>query len=378
VTAATASSRPLYHPGRRIPELDGVRGIAILLVLLFHFAGGTLPDGVVRNVTLIGWSGVDLFFVLSGFLLTGILLDTRESPRYFRSFYARRGLRTLPIYFIFLFVTLRIALPLAHTKGYFLQSVDSGSEIWYWTLLSNWHSPFEPAAGGPLSHLWSLAIEEQFYLVWPLAVFLARGVRLAWISLGLVVLSLTLRLFWPFDPAFPEVMYRWTPFRMEPLVLGALVAWVARQPALEKKVARAIPALFAVAAAGLCAVLAIAKDPTNLNPEMIRFGFTPIAVLYAIFVFQAGVAPAKNGWFSKALRAGWLRSFGKYSYAIYIVHLPLALAAVEGKEIASAQWGWPHALGSLVGGVSLSFALALLSWELIEKRFLALKSRFSA
>ena len=148
----------MIRPETRIKELDGVRGIAILLVLLHHFeppAG--LPTAIVAGAYL-GWSGVDLIFVLSGFLITGILLDTRDSPNYFTTFYARRALRILPLYFLTTLIYFRLE--------------PNPLERWFWSHLSNWKSAFGQDVPA-LSHFWSLAVEEQFYLVWPLVVILS-------------------------------------------------------------------------------------------------------------------------------------------------------------------------------------------------------------
>src|ERR1035441_9132865 len=120
---------------RVVEELNGVRGIAVLMVLLLHFGGR--PPGVPRLFTApfaLGWSGVDLFFVLSGFLITGILLDTRRATNYFSSFYARRILRIFPLYFLSVFVYFHVALPTAHRYGAWLSSSNAPA-IWYWCYL---------------------------------------------------------------------------------------------------------------------------------------------------------------------------------------------------------------------------------------------------
>ena len=150
-----------------IPALDGLRGIAILLVLIHHLTiyrpeGGL--DSWIAAVPLFGWCGVNLFFVLSGFLITGILLDTRDSPVFYRSFFARRVLRIFPLYYgvLFLgFVLAPLLLPMPDAYG--------RHQLWLWTYLANFAMPFgkgEPA----FSHFWSLCVEEQFYLVWPFLV----------------------------------------------------------------------------------------------------------------------------------------------------------------------------------------------------------------
>lgn len=355
--------------GKRIPELDGIRGVAILLVLVFHFGASTLPRGVIRDVATLGWSGVDLFFVLSGFLITGILLDTAGAPGYYRSFYARRMLRTFPLYFVYLAVMFFAILPAAKQFGFF---VKGGFEtLPYWLYLSNWTSPFENSLGGPFSHLWSLAVEEQFYLFWPLVVRYASPRALPLVCVALAIASFAFRNLWPVDPLFPEVVYRWTPARIEPIALGALVACAARKPQWVTRVR--IVAFYgaAVASAMLGATIAACDSTANLCPAMYRYGYTALAVLYALAVLHA----AARG--SRVLRSPLLGLFGKYSYGIYVIHFPVALAAIKLREIYGERMGVAFSLLSLAIGVTLSLAAAALSWRFLESPFLRLKCRFT-
>jgi len=162
--------RPFY------PALNGLRAVAILMVFVNHY--GALAIG--RTIPLMFWPGVDLFFVLSGFLITGILYDSRESERYFRDFYTRRALRIFPLYYGF-FVLVRILKPLLHL-------VYSPLFWSNWLYVSNlvrpwWGNPTEifwpQVTPTPvvLGALWSLCVEEQFYLVWPLLVLLLRSCK---------------------------------------------------------------------------------------------------------------------------------------------------------------------------------------------------------
>ncbi len=180
-----------------VPVLDGLRGLAILLVLLHHFANVYAPSAWTRNawhrVVGSGWCGVDLFFVLSGFLITGILHDARRGPGYFRNFYMRRVLRIFPLYYGVL-AALFLAYPLlAGSHQRFAALAEH--QPWLWLYAQN----FKVILSGDwvpcgMNHFWSLAVEEQFYLFWPFVVFACRRRTLLHVSVALVVLALAVRI----------------------------------------------------------------------------------------------------------------------------------------------------------------------------------------
>jgi peptidoglycan/LPS O-acetylase OafA/YrhL len=191
-------------PAGRIPALDGLRGVAILSVMAFHFwmfgttVGITFAERAYNSIASKGWVGVDLFFVLSGFLITGILYDSRQDPRYYRVFYARRTVRIFPLYYaslaLFFFLIPWILRSLHPVE---LVNVHTGAtaKLFAWTYLLNWIEGLKgfSVAPLPLQHFWSLAIEEQFYLVWPFLVLTLARRRLMWLCMGLMVLAFALR-----------------------------------------------------------------------------------------------------------------------------------------------------------------------------------------
>jgi len=194
----SALPRPLVSSSRRVPELDGLRGVAILLVLIYHGISDVLPPSGLparlMAVGRLGWSGVDLFFVLSGFLIGGILLDVRPSPNYFKTFYLRRAYRILPIYGVSMVLfSLRFIRP----GGVASLGVFSQSPIpWlsYVTFTQNlWMAALGSFGVGALAATWSLAVEEQFYLTAPLIVRKVDPKRLVLILLMVVAGSPLLR-----------------------------------------------------------------------------------------------------------------------------------------------------------------------------------------
>ena len=363
-----------------IPELDGVRGVAILLVLLFHFQL-TRPPWIPKALTypmLLGWSGVDLFFVLSGFLITRILIETRASPNYFSAFYARRALRILPLYLVAVFLAFRVGLPLAERVGI---PPDPGARLepWFWLHVSNWKSAFGEDFK-PLSHFWSLAIEEQFYAVWPLLVLLVPPRRLP-IACGAVALSSAgARIAAGVAGAPPEALHRLTIFRLDALAIGGLAASLFVVPERRHRLRARLGILAAVSGVALAALLVEGRGA--VSPAMTRFGYTAFALVDACLVLAAADRAGSPDRFAAVLRSPVLRAFGKYSYAIYVFHYPISLASERLFDAASA--GAPAGvrtglwLLSVAGGIGTSFLVAVVSWNLLEKRFLALKRLFVA
>jgi peptidoglycan/LPS O-acetylase OafA/YrhL len=368
--------------GGRAPilELDGVRGLAILLVMLFHFQG-TRPHLVPKALVypmIVGWSGVDLFFVLSGFLITGILIDTRDSENYFSSFYARRVLRIVPLYLIAVFLCFRIALPLARRWGVDLDP-DGSLEPWYWLHVSNWRSAFGRDVR-PLSHFWSLSIEEQFYLVWPAFVLWTKPRRLGAACAALAVTACVLRCLAAARGVPPEALHRLTVFRIDALAIGGLLAAVGRSAPGREWIRRRLRSGCALVGAALVALLVAGRGATS--PPMVRLGYTVFALLYAGLVFAAFDGAGSPGWLCRQLRRPTLRAFGRYSYAMYVFHYPIsvyqALVFEEWSRSASEPIRALLWLASVLFGIAASFAVGLLSWNLLEKHFLALKRYFVA
>ncbi len=362
--------------------LDGVRGAAILPVMVYHFWGlGATPlgaaDRAVWRVVGAGWVGVDLFFVLSGFLITGILLDARGSPRYFRDFYARRVLRIFPLYYAALValtvVGLAVALLTRHPALV--------PTLWCWLYVTNVAVAFLPGAEGPyyVGHFWSLAVEEQFYLVWPLVARRLGPRRLADACLWILATALALRVGLALGGAPPMAAYVLTPTRLDALAMGGLLACWARDGSGRAAAAGRLAApAFWVAAAVFVGAMVLQRSPRAEGPWVLTLGLTAAAAASAALI-QHAVGAAPQGRVAAALRAPWLVRLGALSYGLYVVHYPvhhLLTRVLAGREFAVLGSAIPFAAARTALGVAITYGLAWLSWNLLERRFLALKARY--
>jgi peptidoglycan/LPS O-acetylase OafA/YrhL len=370
-----------------LPALDGLRGLAIIAVMLYHgFLGLRWRVAWHQGIfgwTQAGWLGVDIFFVLSGFLITGILLDTKAASGYFRNFYARRFLRIIPVYYLILaivFFVLPWFIPF-NTPG--LKTIQH-RQLWLWTHLTNIGFVFNRKAWATsdwlgMSHFWSLAVEEQFYFAWPLVVFFLGRRQLKLACLGIVVFSFGLRLaLWNADPR-GGAMYFPTPCRLDGLAIGALTAILLRDKTFSASFARLARAGAVIAAAALLTLVAIRGGLFQTDKPALAFGIPAISILTA-----AGIAwiakPRAAGPLTALLNNRFLRFSGKYSYGLYLFHgmLRTAMDVVTPSGWLIRWTGSDLAGNMLFVGlfIATSYALALLSWHAWEKHWLKLKNRF--
>lgn len=379
--AASAKVRDIVNS--RITELDGVRGCAIILVLLFHCGTFNATNWQARLLRLgtgvsLGWSGVDLFFVLSGFLITGILLETKGCANYFSSFYARRVLRIFPLYMTFVLVFFWIALPIAHALGHGLE-VKASAQGWYWLYLSNWRVGLGLTHEDYLNHFWSLAIEEQFYLIWPFVVWVVSELQLMRLC-GLIILGcLALRtsLVSVLSPAAVEFL---TPFRIDTLAFGAVICLIFRNAEWTTQFRKQSNRILAVVSLGLIG-LVVFCGAISIDHVVIRtVGFTLFAALYACLVFGAAAASGGTGPIVTMLRKPFLRSFGKYSYGIYVIHMPVYIVTrrllTRAGDHFHRDYNALAAFCCVVICTLVSYGLARVSWRLLEQPFLRMKARF--
>jgi peptidoglycan/LPS O-acetylase OafA/YrhL len=369
-----------------IPALDGVRGLAILVVMVGHFNIGYHPayqfESWLKTLLVTGWWGVDLFFVLSGFLITGILLEAKGGNHYFRNFYLRRILRIFPLYYGFLFAFFVLA-PLVRPPqpgGPF--DGWQASQGWYWSYLSNyqilfpqWVRPF------PLSHFWTLAVEEQFYLFWPAVVLLTSRKGLLRVCLFCVVGSLLFRVWLNWMGVDPTAGYRLTPARLDTLAIGAALAVFVRDAGAWELI-RKYAGIGLLAAVAILVALSIpTRGFAQSSIEMQTLGYPVLAVLSSCLIVYAVDPLARATRLARFFGKRLMRILGKYSYAIYIFHFPLA-GVLE--RLGLTVQSFPRIAGSELPGMiaftliacAISLGLALLSWNLYEKHFLRLKRFF--
>lgn len=380
------------HPGTdHIPALDGLRGLAILLVLFLHFTillpENALEAGLVRFSSL-GTHGVDLFFVLSGFLVTRILLQAKGSPHYLKNFYMRRVLRIFPLYYTLVllsFVILPSLFFILPQLGQKLEGLDLSRQDWPWYVF--FASNFLSALQNQFSHdilgvSWSLAIEEHFYLVWPWIVlrFGTTGLRrILWVLVGA---ALVLRCYFWLEGWSPLQIYVVTFTRMDTIAIGALFALElsgrTAPPQVSEK--RRLLALFGAATCAMTGFFFAGwfdVATTQLN----TFMYTLIA-FYFLLLMKIAVYGQTHTWVRTLLANPWIRQIGKYSYAMYLLHMPVRYGVrffcLNEVQMRSFPGG-PLAGQVFFYGVAFAatFGLAALSWHLLEKRFLSLKKRYA-
>jgi peptidoglycan/LPS O-acetylase OafA/YrhL len=360
-----------------VPALDGVRGVAILLVLAAHFGGGRKFESTIMQaigqLMVGGWVGVDLFFVLSGFLITGILLKTLNQPEYYRSFYGRRILRVFPIYYLTLMVTFIIS--------------EGSHQPWHWYQYSfflfanNIAVVFYDNVGsvGPgliLSAFWSLAVEEQFYLFWPYLIRAATRSRLIfWLFLCCLIGPLVLRMLLV-NLGSTNGAYNLLLSRMDALAAGGLLALLLRRGALKDIPARIPIGIMCFSLAGLLGIGLLERTLAWNTSLMMTAGFDLTALGSFAFIWSVLIPNSPTQF---VCDARVLRFFGKYSYGMYVYHQIFQNYMMKYLYPIATRIFHSSALGAIMyffTAISLVTAVSVISFHLFEAKFLRLKTRF--
>ncbi len=361
---------------KHLPALDGLRGLAVLFVFVFHYGGGAKsPNQLLRGIghfIQAGWSGVTLFFILSGFLISGIIWDSRSTPGWRINFYMRRALRIFPLYYgslCLVFLTAVVAgkglLSLSRIWVYlcFLQNIpslsikanDVGSSLW-------------------LFHFWSLAVEEQFYLLWPYLLTRMRDIEQAKkLCLSVFLFSCLFRVVIWYSVADYIQYSNFLFTRAGELAIGSYLAMCFRDPILWPRLKALAPVTAIISISGFL-VAGIAGHSLALqNWQMFLVGLPGITFFFAALVVLA----LSEGYVSKVARVSGLRWLGGISYGVYVFHI--LFFPVFGWLVSTIA---PHAnrnlslaLNFIVAGI-LSTLLAWISFRYFETPFLKQRSRF--
>ena len=361
--------------GQHIRELDGVRAMAVWMVLIGHlYWGFKVPadtyDGMPRLIYQMishGWLGVDLFFILSGFLITGILLDSKQKPHYFRTFYWRRVLRILPIFYLCIFVMYFFY----GNAAYFLLSL---------VFLANFAGAFGVGTPHGPGVFWSLCIEEHFYLLWPFLVKYLSRRNLTILAMLIVTLTPALR-WWGVTRGMniDYEIYSYSWFRFDGLAMGALLAIWVRSEFATLRNSFLLAGLLLVGTV----VIAVAGLPFGIMGKTavgVGLRYTQVILVFGALVLTAVTLRGTPA--TMFLRNWFTDLSGKLSYCLYLIHLAVGdavyhlTAAYHDKLYARfGSFGWVSLRGVII--LAVSFALALFSQRFIEGPFLKLKNRFA-
>lgn len=367
---------------RHIAELDGLRGLAILMVLVHHVflmpGAASRMDQFLEKATRPLWMGVELFFVLSGFLITRILVRTHGHPAYLRNFFAHRALRIIPVYSVSLLVFL-VLLPLVPWQGCDIyRQISGGEKLSFWGYYMNYFYPLnhlEPK--GNLGHYWSLCVEQHFYLVWPFALLLFRRHFMVTVIAG-ILLTTAFRVAWIWYGHWTqELGYFGSHLRMDSLLAGALAfglfeRWKERAN-FNRILGWCLPFMVVICTALILFVGVRKTAVGNL------IGYPMIAATMVCVLLLA----LRNGYpdrIHRILVSRPMITMAKYSYAMYVFHFPI-IHIMKATPLGSLNLMpgviWPQTALSGTIAIIISFAASWASWHLIEKRAIALKRHFN-
>jgi peptidoglycan/LPS O-acetylase OafA/YrhL len=372
---------------KHIEILDGIRGLAIILVLFAHFVredfnlkNFSFVGSIFTKISLMGLTGVSLFFVLSGFLITGILLAVKNKKHYFQNFYGRRILRIFPLYYLSLFlvfIILQIIIDFTR-ESLFLQ----GKQFWLWSYLSNipsvagiWNRSDQFALG----HFWSLSVEEHFYILWPLIILYTDINKMVTICKTIIIISLAAGISSTLlmnDHIFFKLL-SWTTITFSgSLALGALLAIHKYQHgslSLLSKTGKSWMVIFGIL------FLFVGFFPRKYNADLRGIIAHEISWFFyaGLIIYLLNLKPTSIIY--KSFTNSLLLLFGKISYGIYIYH-GILMPVFQKMEIdtLSDKLGSPliALLLYYIIAIGTCFLIAMLSWNFLEKRFLKLKNFF--
>ena len=323
-----------------------------------------------------GWLGVDLFFVLSGFLITEILLRTVGTKDYFKSFFFKRALRIFPLYYAVLIVSV-IVLPLIPSLRDNLEYyVDN--QLWLWTFLQNWLFIFkEPEKTNFLVHFWSLAVEEQFYLVWPFIIFVFRKPKtLLVFVIALLLIIICLRIwFWANDFYFTNYFNPYTFTRFDGICIGCLLALTMK---IDFDFIRKYNTIIVLMLGALNFVFYFFNKSNSYEfPYLPFFGYTSFAFVFAFLIYEA--VSGKNKMVNLVFNSKVLKFFGKISFGFYVFHWPIYLALFPRLvSVFNESFAFQLIASQITSSVIVTLiglSVSVVSYYTFESKFLNLKKR---
>lgn len=371
--------RQVWQPDKHCIQLDGVRGLAILVVLIYRFTKEIPTDhwlgSGLRSGLLFGIRGVDLFFVLSGFLITIVLLQSKGKTNYFKRFYWRRSLRIFPLYFIALFALLVVAPAVLLNNDYPTElSKPLLNQEYLWTYSSNLYMAYCGQWNfGAMDHFWSLCVEEHFYFIWPVVIFALPNRWSLIAALAIAMSSAIARTGFAYLGTNRVATDVFTLFRMDGLCFGAALAiamiefpeWVKKQRTWMK--------------IGLMASFLMGLAVQVCDYSLLAASHLGWSVIWTLFLGLL-VTSRSTSTLARICQTKLLRNFGKYSYAMYVVQLPQITLVMPVISVAIIAAWVPNAILAVflyaLIMMALNYCLALLSWNCLEKHCLKLKDAF--
>ena len=362
---------PLPNFGRRIPELDGIRGTAILIIIIFHWfilEGTVVLPSRFETVGSFGWTGGDLFFVLSGFLIGGILMDAKHASNYFSVFYFRRFCRILPLYGAVCLLSLAVYYAHLSTHGWLFE----GKIPWYAYLTFGqnfWMAKYNAVSSHQIDVTWSLAVEEQFYLTLPLVIWMVKPKYLLHMLISGIVSAPLVRMTLWFTLNLEHrvtATYLLAPCRMDALLLGVLAAWAVRREASWQWLL-ANKSVLKISCFGLgLGFLVMIRMRWGLGSfALVSFGYTWIALFYLSLLLLA--VTQEDSLASKIFKMRFLTELGTLAYGLFLFHQPVLGLVYALLVKASPKLEGAGELGvTLLAAIPLAL-LARLSWDYFEK-----------
>ena len=363
----------------RIKSLDGLRGVAVISVVAFHYINNQIPDGswlitkfgkpalILQKITYFGWAGVNLFFILSGFLIGNILLRNKKSPGYFKTFYIRRFCRIVPAYYLLLVIFLLIENTRyfnPHAYIFDLPLPITSYFLFVQNFYMAWYNNFGPQA---LTPTWSLCVEEQFYVIIPLIVYFTNN-RYVWIlvAAGCIMAIISRHLSTNFYEGYVLLTSR-----IDSPMTGILLAWLHQKSSYRNWVSGHMNVIYLLLLimTVCCGLLYVYSDPAI-------YGHTLLGILFGLIMTIS--LYSKKSMFLSVLSWPGLIQLGKYSYFIYLFHqfvngfLHLVILKQLIPSIANYQSVW-----LTVASFVITYILAILSFKWLEKPFINFSHRFA-